>query len=733
MKKLKVLSLILAFTMLFGMTSFAAEPTEQEIAVLLNQIGLLTGDGNGYNLDGQLTRAEAATFIVKLLGREDTVLESPSFYGMTPFTDVSSDEWYAPFVGYCSMNKIISGFPDNTFRANELLTEKAFLSMVLKSLKYTDADYNWETVFSTAYGKGVVTDLSYMMRVEDDTLDRGKVLKIMYDSLSLYDKNGTMTLLDGLITNGVVSQAKAQSLGLVKKDATKTSIVSAVATGAKEITVTLNESVASLITSQVSVIKTSNSQVVAVTGISQNGKTLTVQLDTSIADQAFNITLLNVKDLENYVINSISSNGTSFEAPEVTSDYFKVKTVEGVSKNKVNIYFTQPVNINATLVLHYEILREGQPFVAGTYNDMEAAVMGDVDNGVSLWIKNGTFETGVQYTVNVHGSLVSAYDSNLNNGLDMSVNFIGKGTSNSTLGVDDVRAISTDTVRIVFNQDVDRSIATNITNYAFKNTSNNSNSAVLSATMSSTDEAKNRTVDLRVLNMSSNTNYELTILNARDAFKSSTLTNATYSVVGEVFTNSKIKLEYVQPVSSTKLYFYFDKPINPASAAANIIGVNDVLALYSPGYDNRLTVYLDKDHPIVEGTSYTIQIASGIIESNGQTQVSTLFYTFTGVTVEEPDLQIADVRFVAENKVKVEFSSEVSASNAASQYKLQYKNENGHDVSITADSINYIDAKTAVMSFSNLPNETYTMTAYGIVDPSNQYTTSLITASVHKE
>ncbi|MBI9014971.1 MAG: S-layer homology domain-containing protein [Clostridiales bacterium] len=733
MKKFKILSLILAFTMLFGMISFAAEPTEQEIAVVLNQIGLLTGDGNGYNLDGQLTRAEAATFIVKLLGREETVLESPSFYGMTPFTDVSSDEWYAPFVGYCSMNKIISGFPDNTFRANEPLTEKAFLSMVLKSLKYTDADYNWDSVFSTAYGKGVVTDLSYMMRVEDDTLDRGKVLKIMYDSLSLYDKNGTMTLLDGLITNGVVTQTKAQSLGLVKKDATKTTIVSAVATGAKEITVTLNESVASLLTSQVSVIKTSNSQAVAVTGISQNGKTITVQVDTSLAGQTFNLTLLNVKDLESYVTKSLTANVSSFEQPDVTSDYFKIKTVEGVSKNKVNVYFTQPVNINATLVLHYEILKNGQPFVAGTYNDMEAAVMGDVDNGVSLWIKNDVFETGVQYTVKVRGSLVSAYDSNLNNGLDMSADFIGKGSSNSTLGVDDIRAISNDTVRIVFSQDVDRSIATNITNYAFKNISTNSNSAVLSASMSETGEAKNRTVDLRVLNMSSNTSYELKILNARDAFKSSTITNSTYTVEGEIFTSSKVKLEYVQPVSSTKLYFYFDKPIHPASAAANIIGVNDVLALYSPGYNNRLTVYLDKDHPIKEGTSYTIQIASGIIESDGQTQVSTLIYTFQGVTVIEPDLQIADARFVSENKVKIEFSSEVSASNAASQYKLQYKNDAGHDVSITADSINYIDSKTAVLSFSNIPNESYTITAYGIIDPSNQYTTSLITAEVHKE
>lgn len=731
MNKFRIISLILVIALSFGMVSFSEDLSEQEIASKLYQIGLVSGDGSGLNLDGGLTRAQAATFIVKLIGREDTVLGSPSFYGMTPFTDIKGDEWYAPFVGYCAMNKIISGYPDNTFRAEEKLTEKAFLSMILKSLQYTGDDYTWDNVFLTAYNKGIVKDLSYAVKVEDVDLDRGATLELMYNALNLYYKDNSKTLLDNLITNGVVSQSKAESLSLVKKDTTKTAIVKAEAIALKEIKVTLNEEISGMTVNQVAV--SAGGVNYSVNDVTLNGNTITVKVDTNLTGNSFNITLVNIIDKENFVVKSTSASVSPFQAPEVTSDYFKVKKVVGESKNIVHVFFTQPININASLVLHYEILQGTQVVATGTYNDMEAAVLGEVDNGVALYVKSIDFQQGIPYVLKVKGSLTSAYDANLNEGKEMQVDFIGNGSSNQTLSVDTIDAISTDTVRVVFNQDIDKSIATNITNYSFRNASNNSNSAVLSASMNETGPLKNRTLDLRVLDMYTNNAYELKILNARDAFKSSTITNGTYSVVKNNTTTSKVKLEYVQPVSSTKLYFYFDKPIHPASVAANITGINDVLALYSEQYNNRLVVYLDKNNPIKQGSSYSVQISSGLIEANGQTQSLPTSYTISGIDSIEPDIQIEDARFVADNKVKVQFNTEVAASNAASQYKLQYKNDLGHDVSITADSINYVDGKTAILSYSNLPSETYKIVMYNIVDPSNQFTTQLITADVTKE
>ena len=454
MKNIKLLSLVLVFAMLFSMVGFAADYSESEIASKLQQIGLVSGDGTGLNLNGELTRAEAATFIVKLIGREDTVLASPSFYGMTPFTDVKGDEWYAPFVGYCSMNKIISGYPDNTFRADEKLTEKAFLAMVLKALKYTGDDFTWDNIFLTAYEKGIVTDLSYAVRVEDDTLDRGRVLAIEYNALNLYYKDNSMTLLDNLISNGNVTESKAVSLGLVSRDDKKTSITNAVATAINEVTVTLNEEIHSITTNQVAL--STGSTDIDVTNVSLSGKKLVITADVNLIGDDYDVTLLNVTDNENFVIKSISENFDGFEGQEVDSDYFRIQKVEGESRNIVNVYFTQPVNINASLVIHYEILQGSNVIAGGTYNDMEAAVIGEVDNGVALYMKSASFEEDVPYTVKVRGSLISAYDVNLNEGQDMTADFIGDDSSDRSLKVSDIEAISADTVRIIFNQDIDK-------------------------------------------------------------------------------------------------------------------------------------------------------------------------------------------------------------------------------------------------------------------------------------
>lgn len=733
MKNYRIIALVLAFIMMFSAMTFSQELSEQDIASKLYSIGLVSGDGSGLNLNGELTRAEAATFIVKLIGREKTVLNSPSFYGMTPFSDIKGDEWYAPFVGFCSMNQIISGYPDNTFRANEKLTEKAFLSMVLKALKYSGEDFNWENVFLTAYNKGIVTDLSYAVKEEDSNLDRGETLAIMYNSLNLYYKDNSMTLLDNLVKEGVVTDSKAESLGLVKKDEKKTSIVKAEAVLANQIQVTLNESIKGMTVNQIALSNGSTNYMVK--DVSLKDKLLTIDVDANLIGDDFVITFVNVVDNDDFVVQSISKEVESFEAPEVNSDYFKIKTVECESENILHVFFTQPVNMNAALVLHYEVLQNGQTIATGTYNDMEAAVLGEVDNGIALYIKSVDFKDNELYTLKVYGSLTSAYDANLNEGEAMTIDFIGDDSSNKSLKVTNIEAISKDTVRVIFNQDIDKSIALNITNYQFRNESHNSNSAVLSASMNETGDLKNRTLDLRVLDMSNNLEYELTILNVRDAFKMSTISNKSYSLEGQSYSNtsSKIVLEYVQIVSSSKLYLYFEEAIHPASVAANITGVDDVLVTYSDKYKNRLVVYLDKDETLIDNKSYTVLVNSGLIAADGKTQSYPTSYSIKGDDKQEPNIDVEDARFIAGNKVKITFNSEVAVSNMASQYKLQYQNDLGHDVSITADSVNYVNASEVVASFSNLPNETYELVLYNIVDPSNQFTTQLIETKVEKE
>ena len=114
MKK-KLISLLLAVIMVFGLTStvFAAGADARLAANELHTLGLFGGtgtDANGkpiFELDRAPTRQEAITILVGLLGKTE---EAKAGKWNMPFTDV--DNWAKPFVGYAYANGIASGSYD---------------------------------------------------------------------------------------------------------------------------------------------------------------------------------------------------------------------------------------------------------------------------------------------------------------------------------------------------------------------------------------------------------------------------------------------------------------------------------------------------------------------------------------------------------------------------------------------------------------------------------------------
>ncbi len=106
-------------------------------------------------------------------------------YIETPFDDVDENDWFAPFVGYCYQNGIIKGFGDGSFRPDDFVSEKAFLTMVLGSLNYeADKDFDWDTVLQKAYEVGLVENIEYAVRTEDNTnYLRENVVHTIYMSL----------------------------------------------------------------------------------------------------------------------------------------------------------------------------------------------------------------------------------------------------------------------------------------------------------------------------------------------------------------------------------------------------------------------------------------------------------------------------------------------------------------------------------------------------------------------
>ncbi len=86
------------------------------------------GEGAGeelFNPDDAITRAEFVKMIIRTFNYEATVSS------LHPFTDVTSDDWFEPFVASAYVNGLIKGFDDGTFRPNQPLKRNEALKILL--------------------------------------------------------------------------------------------------------------------------------------------------------------------------------------------------------------------------------------------------------------------------------------------------------------------------------------------------------------------------------------------------------------------------------------------------------------------------------------------------------------------------------------------------------------------------------------------------------------------------
>ncbi len=83
------------------------------------------GDGN-FAPEAPLTRAQYITILWRLSGDPEDASST--------FTDVSADDWYAPYVGWATKNGVISGYPDNTFRGNNPVSRQELMVMTVRYL-----------------------------------------------------------------------------------------------------------------------------------------------------------------------------------------------------------------------------------------------------------------------------------------------------------------------------------------------------------------------------------------------------------------------------------------------------------------------------------------------------------------------------------------------------------------------------------------------------------------------
>lgn len=198
---------------------FAIDCTPQ--AESLKALGLFNGTPNGLELTRNATRAEAATMLVRLLGKEAEAKKSSFTH---PFTDVPV--WADANVGYLYANGLTKGVGATQFGSTSLATPNQYATFILRSLGYDDAkgDFKWNEAIRKGVAVGLFTSVEGSLLGSLKSLPRGALVLASYNSLYSNWKGTSESLLRVLFTK-IKSISAAQIAAACKIDTRLASFV----------------------------------------------------------------------------------------------------------------------------------------------------------------------------------------------------------------------------------------------------------------------------------------------------------------------------------------------------------------------------------------------------------------------------------------------------------------------------------------------------------------------------
>ncbi len=188
-----------ALTAAAGASDFGAQADK------LKMVNLFQGTDQGYDLDRAPTRAEAATMLVRMLGKES---EAKALDYTAPFTDLK--DWQKPYVQYLYENSLATGSSGTEFTPNDKCSAQMYTSMLLRALGYSESngDFTYDNALAFAKKIGIVDDFN----CDEDNFLRDHVVAMGYTALHTPTKGSDVRLLTQLIEGGAVDENKASAL-----------------------------------------------------------------------------------------------------------------------------------------------------------------------------------------------------------------------------------------------------------------------------------------------------------------------------------------------------------------------------------------------------------------------------------------------------------------------------------------------------------------------------------------
>lgn len=188
----KVLAMVLALTMMVSVVGFAANFTDvekgasyEEAVKVLSDLGLVQGMGDGtFGADLNLTRAQGAAFVIRLMGLEETAVSATGLD--TGFADVAADHWATGYI-YTGVQKgIINGMGDGTFAPDAELTFAQLVKMVVVALGYEPLAAElgeWPGNYITAASQIKLT--KGIAGSADATITRATTARVLFAALTI--------------------------------------------------------------------------------------------------------------------------------------------------------------------------------------------------------------------------------------------------------------------------------------------------------------------------------------------------------------------------------------------------------------------------------------------------------------------------------------------------------------------------------------------------------------------
>lgn len=396
----------------------------------LNKLGLLSGDGNGnYKLDSTLKRTEAMTFLAKLMGKNEYIQKNKDTLKKTKFKDVAETDWFAPYVGFCYSNGIVSGYGNDVFGSKDNITEQAFLVMLLKLLKHDDIKWN-DNVFKKAYEIGLVADTAYLSKTKDSSssFTRGQAVLSMDTALNTKINGENITLIQALINEGAVNADIAKSLGYDSDS--KTDIVEDISVKIEqilvvsntEILVDLNTEIKSISKSNILIYEAGNkNKTLNISSVTTSGTKLIITTGNQVSGKSYNVELINIKDSKGNILPGLTGSFSGFAQiimppigsagpPPPAKDSLSVDTITAINTKQIQIVFNKAMNeASVTDISFYEIKDKGTDVISlaqgsVSYDGLKNAAVITLSNNVRL-TNNTTSKVTIKKGIKALGGL----------------------------------------------------------------------------------------------------------------------------------------------------------------------------------------------------------------------------------------------------------------------------------------------------------------------------------------